>query len=87
MTALFVVIFINQWKKDKQHISALLGLGLSVLSLVIFGKEDFLMQMNNDLRKYLDEHHYQYEYYENDGGHIWRNWRIYLTMFAQMIFK
>ena len=43
MTALFVVIFINQWKKDKQHISALLGLGLSVLSLVIFGKEDFLI--------------------------------------------
>ena len=22
-----------------------------------------------------------------DGGHIWRNWRIYLTMFAQKIFK
>ena len=43
MTALFVVIFINQWKKDKQYISALLGLGLSVLSLVIFGKEDFLI--------------------------------------------
>lgn len=43
MTALFVVIFINQWKKDKQHISALLGLGLSVLSLVIFGAEDFLI--------------------------------------------
>lgn len=43
MTALFVVIFINQWKKDKQHISALLGLGLSVLSLCIFGAEDFLI--------------------------------------------
>ncbi|MBP3410453.1 MAG: AzlC family ABC transporter permease, partial [Clostridia bacterium] len=43
MTALFVVIFINQWKKDRQHISALLGLGLSVLSLVIFGAEDFLI--------------------------------------------
>ena len=54
---------------------------------IAIGKDDFLMQMNNDLRKYLDEHHYQYEYYENDGGHIWRNWRIYLTMFAQMIFK
>lgn len=43
MTALFVVIFINQWKKDRQHISALLGLGLSVLSLAIFGAEDFLI--------------------------------------------
>lgn len=43
MTALFVVIFINQWKKDRQHISALLGLVLSVISLMIFGAEDFLL--------------------------------------------
>ena len=43
MTALFVVIFINQWKKDKQHISALLGLGLSIASLLIFGADDFLL--------------------------------------------
>jgi len=43
MTALFVVIFINQWKKDKQHISALLGLGLSAASLLIFGADDFLL--------------------------------------------
>ena len=43
MTALFVVIFINQWRKDRQHISALIGLGLSVLSLLIFGAEDFLL--------------------------------------------
>ncbi len=43
MTALFVVIFIGQWQKDKQHISALLGLGLSLLSLLIFGPENFLI--------------------------------------------
>ena len=54
---------------------------------IAIGKEDFLMQMNTQLRGYLDEHHYPYEYYENDGGHIWRNWRIYLTLFAQKIFK
>jgi enterochelin esterase family protein len=54
---------------------------------IAIGKDDFLMQMNTDLRKYLDAHQYPYEYYENDGGHIWRNWRIYLTMFAQKIFK
>ena len=54
---------------------------------IAIGKEDFLMQMNTELRQYLDEHHYPYEYYENDGGHIWRNWRIYLTLFAQKIFK
>ena len=54
---------------------------------IAIGKDDFLMQMNTDLRQYLDEHKYTYEYYENDGGHIWRNWRIYLTLFAQKIFK
>ena len=54
---------------------------------IAIGKEDFLMQMNTELRQYLDRKGYKYEYYENDGGHIWRNWRIYLTMFAQKIFK
>lgn len=43
MTALFVVIFINQWKKDVHHVCALLGLGLSALCLIIFGAEDFLL--------------------------------------------
>ena len=43
MTALFVVIFIEQWRKDRQHISAILGLGLSVLSLLIFGPDNFLI--------------------------------------------
>ncbi|MBR2205961.1 MAG: esterase [Prevotella sp.] len=54
---------------------------------IAIGKEDFLMRMNNELREYLDAKGYPYEYYENDGGHIWRNWRIYLTMFAQKLFK
>ena len=54
---------------------------------IAIGKDDFLMQQNTDLRKYLDSKGYPYEYYENDGGHIWRNWRIYLTLFAQKIFK
>ena len=54
---------------------------------IAIGKDDFLMQMNTELRSYMDAHHYPYEYYENDGGHIWRNWRIYLTMFVQKIFK
>lgn len=31
MTAMFVVIFMEQWLKDKNHTSALLGLGLSLL--------------------------------------------------------
>lgn len=51
------------------------------------GKTDFLYQSTVDLRNYWDSQGYKYEYVETEGGHIWRNWRIYLTMFAQKIFK
>ena len=51
------------------------------------GKTDFLIKNNNDLRAYLDSKKYKYTYLETDGGHIWRNWRIYLTEFTQKIFK
>lgn len=43
MTALFVVIFIEQWMKEKKHHSALAGLGLSTVSLIIFGGNMFLI--------------------------------------------
>ena len=51
------------------------------------GKTDFLLESNNTLRSYFDSVGMPYEYYENEGGHIWRNWRIYLDMFAQKLFK
>lgn len=51
------------------------------------GKTDFLYQQNADYRRFLDEHGYPYEYMETEGGHIWRNWRVYLSVFAQKIFK
>ena len=51
------------------------------------GSTDFLYQSTVDLRAYWDSKGYKYEYVETDGGHIWRNWRIYLTMFAQKIFQ
>lgn len=43
MTAMFVVIFLEQWLKEKNHASSLLGLGLSVLCLLAFGAEDFII--------------------------------------------
>ncbi|MBE6728007.1 MAG: branched-chain amino acid transporter AzlC [Ruminococcaceae bacterium] len=43
MTALFVVIFLEQWLKDKNYISALIGVVVSVISLVVFGKDDFII--------------------------------------------
>jgi len=51
------------------------------------GKTDFLYKNNTGLRAYLDSKKHKYTYVETDGGHIWRNWRIYLTMFARKVFK
>ena len=51
------------------------------------GKTDFLFKNNNDLRAYLDSKNHKYTYLETDGGHIWRNWRIYLTEFTPLLFK
>ena len=51
------------------------------------GKTDFLIKNNNDLRAYLDSKKHQYTYLETDGGHIWRNWRIYLSEFTPLLFK
>ncbi|AGA69888.1 putative branched-chain amino acid permease (azaleucine resistance) [Desulfitobacterium dichloroeliminans LMG P-21439] len=43
MTALFVVIFLEQWKSQKQHAPALIGIGASVLSLLVFGPANFII--------------------------------------------
>lgn len=56
------------------------------LYYIAIGKDDFLYGENENLRHYLDEHDYPYEYHESDGNHTWRNWRIYLTDFVQKIF-
>ena len=51
------------------------------------GKTDFLFKNNNDLRAYLNSKGHKYTYLETDGGHIWRNWRIYLSEFTPLLFK
>lgn len=43
MTAMFTVIFLEQWLKEKHHDSSLLGLGLSALCLVLFGADSFII--------------------------------------------
>lgn len=57
------------------------------LYYIAIGNTDFLYDENKKLRSYLDEHGYPYVYVETGGGHIWRNWRIYLTDFAGRLFK
>ncbi|MGN0250339.1 MAG: AzlC family ABC transporter permease [Oliverpabstia sp.] len=43
MTALFLVVFVEQWKSVKNHTSAVVGVGISVACLLVFGAERFLI--------------------------------------------
>ncbi len=43
LTALFIVIFINQWKSATNHIPVLIGLGASILCRIIFGAANFII--------------------------------------------
>ena len=51
------------------------------------GKTDFLFQANKDFMKKLYDNGFKYTYMETEGGHIWKNWRIYLTEFVPLLFK
>lgn len=43
MTALFVVMFVGQWEEAAEHRPALTGLGCSVICLLLFGSERFIL--------------------------------------------
>lgn len=43
MTALFLIIFIDQWEKAEKHTPALTGLGIGVICLLIFGENRFML--------------------------------------------
>ena len=43
MTAMFVVIFLEQWLKEKNHISSLMGIAVSVICLICFGADSFMI--------------------------------------------
>ena len=51
------------------------------------GCDDGVKVNSLKLKEYCEQKGYPVEYYESEGGHIWRNWRIYLTIFAQKLFK
>lgn len=50
------------------------------------GESDFLIEENRNFVNKLKDKGYPHEYMENTGGHIWKNWRIYLTEFLPKIF-
>ena len=43
MTALFVVIFVEQWQSSKSHTPVYIGMICSVLSLIICGADNFIL--------------------------------------------
>ena len=45
MTALFVVMFIDQWEDAQDHKPALVGIVCSVICLVIFGSGKFILPL------------------------------------------
>jgi enterochelin esterase family protein len=51
------------------------------------GNTDFLFNANKEFMSKLDKNGFKYTFMETEGGHIWKNWRIYLTEFVPLIFK
>lgn len=43
MTALFIVIFVEQWLNSKNHFPALCGVATSLVCLMIFGRDNFIL--------------------------------------------
>lgn len=43
MTAMFIVIFLEQWLKEKHHFSEWAGLASSAACLLIFGRDNFMI--------------------------------------------
>ncbi|MBR0533691.1 MAG: esterase [Bacteroidales bacterium] len=74
--------------EDNEDALAALFAAKPKLFWVGVGKDDTGIRATSlKLKEYCDEHGYPMTYYESDGAHIWRNWRVYLTVFAQKLFK
>ena len=43
LTVLFLTVFLEQWLTSKKHTPALIGVGTSVLCLILFGQDKFLI--------------------------------------------
>lgn len=51
------------------------------------GNADFLFPLVTNYRKFLDQHGWKYTYMETSDGHVWKNWRIYLSNFLPLLFQ
>lgn len=53
---------------------------------IAIGETDMLYDDNKQFRDLLDRNEYPYEYVETPEGHIWKNWRLYLSQFLPKLF-
>jgi len=51
------------------------------------GKTDFLWDRNQNLLKVLGEKNIKHTSRISEGGHTWKNWRLYLFEYSQLLFK
>lgn len=51
------------------------------------GKTDFLYKNNKEFKARMDTMGMPHTYRESEGGHIWKNWRVYLSEFAPLLFN
>ncbi|MDX8339419.1 alpha/beta hydrolase-fold protein [Draconibacterium sp. IB214405] len=77
-------VYQNQDEKLKQQMENgyklyWMGMGVDDMPMIFNGNADF--------RKKMDDMGMKYEYLETEGGHTWNNWRNYLSVFAQRLFK
>ena len=63
MTAMFVVIFLDQWMKEKIHVSSMIGILVSLVCLILFGADSFMIPtmilivlLLTVLRKWLEQY-------------------------------
>lgn len=51
------------------------------------GKTDFVWQSANQLDQALTKNGLEHTFYVSEGGHEWKNWRLYLNTFSPLLFK
>lgn len=66
-------------RKQMQHGYELYWIGI--------GKDDFLYRNNLEFKKKLDDMGMTFTFRESEGGHIWKNWRSYLSEFLPQLFQ
>jgi enterochelin esterase family protein len=51
------------------------------------GKSDFLYRNNQEYKARLEAMGMPFTYRESEGGHVWKNWRVYLSEFVPLLFQ